>query len=126
MVAANRANTSRRCRTGRSSFVLFIRAFGRSQIAVVGLGVVVAWTVIAIGAPSIAPHQPLAQDLRARLVPPSPAHWFGTDQLGRDILSRVLYGARLSLPVGIAAVILAIILGMSVGATAGFLGGVID
>jgi peptide/nickel transport system permease protein len=105
---------------------LLPRGFTRSPVALGGLGIIVAWLVIAVAASRVAPSLPLDQDIAARLSPPSPAHWLGTDQLGRDILSRVCYGARLSIPVGIAAVALAMLLGVIVGGTAGFLGGMVD
>jgi peptide/nickel transport system permease protein len=90
------------------------------------LGLIAVWMVLAVGAPRLAPSLPLAQDIAARLSPPSPSHWFGTDQLGRDILTRVFYGARLSIPVGIAAVALAMLIGVCIGSAAGFLGGAVD
>jgi peptide/nickel transport system permease protein len=102
------------------------RGFTRSPVAVCGLALIAAWVLVAVGAPHLAPSLPLAQDIAARLSPPSPAHWLGTDQLGRDILTRVCYGARLSIPVGIAAVALAMLLGVVIGSTAGFLGGAVD
>jgi len=92
----------------------------------VSLGSVFVWGVLALAAPAIAPYGPLGQDIVARLTPPSPAHWLGTDPLGRDILSRILYGARLSIPVGIAAVALAVLLGTIIGSVAGAAGGVVD
>ncbi|HLW58662.1 MAG TPA: ABC transporter permease [bacterium] len=102
------------------------RGFTRSPVAVCGLALIAAWVLVAVSAPHLAPSLPLAQDIAARLSPPSPAHWLGTDQLGRDILTRVCYGARLSIPVGIAAVVLAMLLGVVIGSTAGFLGGAVD
>ncbi|MFC7640445.1 hypothetical protein ACFQX6_05005 [Streptosporangium lutulentum] len=72
--------------------------------------IAVAWIVIALAAPLLAPHDPLAQDL-PRLAAPGPGHWFGTDQLGRDILSRVMYGARLSIPLTLLLVALSVLIG---------------
>jgi peptide/nickel transport system permease protein len=77
-------------------------------------------------APILAPRLPLAQDIVHRLSPPGGDHWLGTDPLGRDVLSRILYGARLSIPVGAAAVVLAGGLGIAIGGAAGFLGGMVD
>ncbi|HET8999647.1 MAG TPA: ABC transporter permease [bacterium] len=102
------------------------RVLVRSPLALVSLGMVCVWGVLAIAAPAIAPYGPLGQDIVGRLAPPSPAHWLGTDPLGRDILSRILYGARLSIPVGIAAVALAMLLGTVIGSAAGAAGGVVD
>jgi peptide/nickel transport system permease protein len=81
---------------------------------------------MAVFAPLIAPFPPLQQDVMSRLDPPSDKHWLGTDPLGRDILSRIIFGSRLSLPVGVAAVALALVLGTLLGSVAGFLGGRTD
>jgi peptide/nickel transport system permease protein len=102
------------------------RPFVRSPLALGSLAVIVAWIAAAAAAPVIAPYSPLGQDIAGRLAPPGPVHWLGTDPLGRDILSRILYGARLSIPVGVTAVGLAAILGMIIGSTAGAAGGAID
>ena len=111
----------------RLSFArLLPRAFTRSPVTLCALGLIAAWLLVAVAAGQLAPYLPLEQDIAARLSPPSPSHWLGTDQLGRDILSRVFYGARLSIPVGMAAVALAMLLGVLIGSTAGFLGGMVD
>lgn len=102
------------------------RPLVRSPLAVGALVVVAAWFVAAAAAPLIAPFPPLAQDIANRLAPPGPAHWLGTDPLGRDVFSRVLYGARISIPVGMAAVALAVLLGTLVGSVAGYAGGAAD
>ncbi len=102
------------------------RFLRRNPLALTGLLLVCAWALISLAAPLLAPHPPLEQNIVDRLQPPSPAHWFGTDQLGRDIFSRVLYGGRLSLPAGIAVVVVAGVLGTLLGALAGFLGGWFD
>jgi len=102
------------------------KAFVRSPLAIASIVVVAGWLAVAAAAPVIAPYGPLAQDIAGRLAPPGPAHWFGTDPLGRDILSRVLYGARLSIPVGMAAVGLAVVLGTLIGSVAGVVGGTVD
>ncbi len=106
-----------------SSVGRFLR---RNPLALIGLLLVCAWTLISLTAPWLAPHPPLEQSIVDRLQPPSSAHWFGTDQLGRDIFSRVLYGGRLSLPAGIAVVAVAGAIGTLLGALAGFLGGWFD
>jgi peptide/nickel transport system permease protein len=82
--------------------------------------------IIALGAPWIAPANPTAQNLPARLEAPSPAHWMGTDELGRDILSRVIYGARVSMTVSVCVVLGAGIVGLAIGALAGYFGGWLD
>lgn len=105
---------------------LLPRQLSGSPLALAALAIVAAWIAIAVLAPSLAPYRPLAQSIAGRLQPPGPAHWLGTDPLGRDILSRILYGARLSIPVGVIAVALAVVLGTLIGGTAGFLGGAAD
>jgi peptide/nickel transport system permease protein len=93
----------------------------------VGAIVLIAgFAVAAVFAPLFAPADPLAQELGARLQPPSAAHWLGTDQLGRDILSRLLYGARISLVIGIVVVVSAGVFGTAVGIVAGYAGGLVD
>jgi len=91
-----------------------------------GLTLVVGWFILIILAPVIAPYSPLQQDVVNRLQPPSTTHWMGTDQLGRDILTRVIYGGRISLPIGFLVVTLSTIVGTIMGAVAGYLGGAID
>ena len=99
--------------------------FVRSPLALGSCAVVAAWLVVAALAPLLV-GPPLAQDIAGRLRPPSPAHWLGTDPLGRDILSRVVYGARLSIPVGLAAVGLAVLAGTVIGSVAGVMGRAVD
>ncbi len=111
----------------RGSLLRYIpRPFLRSPLTISASLVVVVWLVLAILAPLLSPYGPLEQDIVKRLAPPTETHWLGTDVLGRDVLSRILYGARISIPVGVAAVVLAAILGGMVGSAAGFLGGFID
>ena len=88
--------------------------------------VIVAFAICAVFAPLLAPYDPLAQALATRLEPPSPDHWLGTDQLGRDIASRLLYGARISLVIGVVVVTLAGVFGTFVGLIAGYAGGLVD
>lgn len=94
-------------------------------IAVGGL-ITLLWLGVALAAPLLAPYDPLAQDLAARLQAPSPQHPLGTDELGRDILSRVVHGARISLPLGFLVAVLAGGLGVALGAVAGYAGGGVD
>ncbi|HEV8309689.1 MAG TPA: ABC transporter permease [Methylomirabilota bacterium] len=100
--------------------------FRRSPLSLVALAVVGGWLALAAAAPAVAPYEPLRQDIANRLGPPSTAHWLGTDALGRDVWSRILYGARISIPVGIVAVVLAAVLGGAVGGVAGFVGRLVD
>jgi peptide/nickel transport system permease protein len=98
----------------------------RHPLALIGLFIAFAWIVIAIFAPLIAPYDPLAQDFNLLNVAPSGAHWFGTDELGRDVFSRVIHGARLSIPLALLLVSLALVIGGALGAIAGYFGGVVD
>ena len=95
-------------------------------LSVGAIVLIAAFALAAAFAPLIAPADPLAQELAARLQPPSAAHWLGTDQLGRDVLSRLLYGARISLVIGLVVVVAAGVLGTLVGIVAGYAGGWID
>lgn len=101
------------------------RAPWRSPLAVVGVTIIAGWLVLAAVAPWVAPSDPLAQDA-AILQAPSGAHWFGTDELGRDVLSRVLHGARISLPLAFVLVAASTLIGSVVGAVAGFFGRWVD
>lgn len=102
------------------------RFLRRSPLAALGALIVLIYALLALTAPVLAPHPPLLQTLELRLLPPRPGYPFGLDQLGRDILSRVLYGARLSLLIGMVVVGLAGVLGTTVGVVAGFAGGRVD
>ena len=97
----------------------------RRPLALTGFVVIGAWAVIAIFAPVIAPQNPLLQKF-AILAGPSGAHWFGTDELGRDVFSRVLFGARITLPLAVILVIAAMIIGAVLGGVAGYFGGWVD
>ncbi|MFD1991540.1 ABC transporter permease [Paenibacillus nicotianae] len=103
-----------------------IRSFMRNKTAVVGLAIVVFFIILALLAPLISPYDYKAQVLSERLQAPSATHWFGTDDLGRDILTRTLYGARISLWVGFVSVIGSIIIGTFLGILAGFYGRWVD
>jgi peptide/nickel transport system permease protein len=97
-----------------------------NPLAAIGVVLVVIFVVFAVFAPWIAPQDPAAIDLPSRLSSTSHAHWFGTDELGRDILSRVIYGARISMLVGSCVVLVSLALGLVIGSLAGYYGGVID
>ena len=104
-----------------------IRQFFRTRgLGRWGLVVTVLLVLLAILAPWIAPSNPSAQSLPERLLPPSARHWMGTDELGRDVLSRTLYGARVSLLVGFSVVLGAGIVGLALGSLAGYFGGSFD
>jgi peptide/nickel transport system permease protein len=100
--------------------------FGRSAVGLVGAALVLAFLAATALAPLLAPYDPLAPDWGAVLAPPSLAHPFGTDDLGRDILSRVLYGGRVSLQAGLLTVAFALAVGVPLGLAAGFFGGRVD
>lgn len=98
----------------------------RNPMAIGGAVMVMAWVVTAATAPWIAPYDPIDQDVMNRLAPPSAQHWLGLDEMGRDVLSRLLYGGRVSLPVAAVVVILASFFGTLYGALAGFAGKWVD
>ncbi|MGC1213273.1 MAG: ABC transporter permease [Micromonospora sp.] len=102
-----------------------VRSPWRQPLALVGAALVVLWVLIAVFAPLLAPHGPLEQ-LAPKLQAPSGQHFFGTDELGRDVFSRVIYGSRISLPLACLLVVLATVLGAIVGTIAGFFGGWVD
>jgi peptide/nickel transport system permease protein len=104
----------------------FWRTFRRNRLALVGGAVVVVLVAATLASPMLAPWDPHRPDVKRILAPPSRGHLLGTDQLGRDVLSRMLYGARVSLAVGFVAVGIATVIGIVLGATAGYLGGSID
>jgi ABC-type dipeptide/oligopeptide/nickel transport system permease subunit len=112
--------------TSRHAAMALLRAVVRHRLASVGLVIIAALCFLAIFAPLLAPYSPYDQDLYSVLAPPSAAHWLGTDNLGRDLLSRILYGARVSLFVGIAATALSVVPGVALGLLAGFKGGIVD
>jgi ABC-type dipeptide/oligopeptide/nickel transport system permease subunit len=103
-----------------------LRAIARHRLARVGLVIIALLFFLAIFAPVLSPYGPYEQDLYRVLAPPSTVHWFGTDNLGRDLFSRILYGARVSLFVGIGSTALSAVLGVIIGLFAGFRGGTID
>lgn len=102
------------------------RRFRKNKPAIVGGVIVLLMVLVAVLAPVIAPHDPLKQDYGAALQAPSAAHWFGTDDLGRDLLSRVIFGARSSLAAGVASVGLALLVGLPLGLVSGFYRGFWD
>jgi peptide/nickel transport system permease protein len=109
-----------------------LRRAARHAGFLLGVVLLLAIVVIAIAAPLIARHDPYEQDLANRLMPPfwlegaDPDHWLGTDQLGRDLLARLVYGARVSLGIGFAAMLMSALIGITLGTLAGYFGGTID
>ncbi|AQQ52503.1 nickel transporter permease [Planococcus lenghuensis] len=102
------------------------RGFRKSKIALVGMGIVLFFVALAIVGPLFVPEGINEQKLGERLLPPSAEHWFGTDDFGRDILSRIVYGARISLTVGFLAVVASSIIGSILGILAGYYGRWVD
>jgi peptide/nickel transport system permease protein len=105
------------------SAIYFVR---RNPRMIVGGAIVLAWLIIAIFAPFLAPYDPIKVNVTDSLIPPGGAHWLGTDDLGRDVLSRVMWGSRVSLSVGVISVSIGLLVGTSLGLAAGYLGGKFD
>ncbi|MCI0436523.1 MAG: ABC transporter permease [Gemmatimonadetes bacterium] len=105
-----------------------MRSFRRSRLAVAGVFIIGALYAATLLAPFLAPWDPAFQGdiTRTGFLPPEPGHWLGTDRLGRDILSRILYGARISLSIGFIATAISVTLGTALGAIAGYVGGRLD
>jgi peptide/nickel transport system permease protein len=103
-----------------------LRLLLRRRGAVFGLAVIALFVLVALLAPWIAPHDPLATSWGAIRKPPSSAYWLGTDEIGRDVLSRVIWGARASLLAGVISVTLSLAIGLPIGLAAGYLGGWVD
>src|SRR5260221_1098845 len=111
-----------------SSYALqqLLRAFNANATSWIGLVTFLAIVALALLAPVISPYDPLDQDILARLAAPSAEHWFGTDSYGRDILSRLLWGARLSLVISTVSILVAMLIGGTIGILAGYIGGRFD
>ncbi|WP_233237027.1 ABC transporter permease [Bordetella sp. LUAb4] len=102
------------------------QALRRNKLSWVGIGLLLIIVLVAVFAPWIAPHDPLQQNIAYRLDPPSADYWLGTDSYGRDVLSRLIHGARVSLLVGFVAILIAMSIGASLGILAGYVGGLLD
>lgn len=103
-----------------------MRRFARNRSAVFGTVIVAVFIFVALAAPLLAPYDAYDMNMRERLKPPSTAHLLGTDDFGRDLLTRIIYGARISLVVSLGTVSLAVLIGVLVGLTAGYMGGAVD
>ncbi|MFD2262885.1 ABC transporter permease [Lacibacterium aquatile] len=101
-------------------------ALRRNRFSWIGIGLLLCIVLAAIFAPLIAPYDPLKQNILFRLAAPSADFWLGTDSYGRDVLSRLLYGARISLAIGFLSVLIAMIVGSTIGILAGYIGGLFD
>jgi len=102
------------------------RRLRQNKIAMVGAVIVLVLVLSALLAPVLAPHNPLSGNIIDRLQPPSAAHWFGTDSQGRDVLSRIIFGSRISIQVGVISVVIALLIGTLLGALGGYYGGWLD
>lgn len=102
------------------------RQLRRHHLAMVGLTILAILCLVSIFAPLLTPYDPDKVNLRDRLETPSPQHWMGTDELGRDVFTRVLYGGRISLTVGFVVAIVSSLIGGIIGATSGYVGGTLD
>jgi peptide/nickel transport system permease protein len=111
---------------GQAPLRLAWRRLRRHRLAMVGLVVIVLFILAAIFAPIIAPHNPDQSSLRGALAPPSAEHWLGQDELGRDLLSRIIFGARISLMIGLISVSIGLAVGVPLGLVSGYFGGIID
>ena len=105
---------------------LFWRRFRKETTAVVGLAIIILFALLALLAPLVSPYDPLTQNISHSLATPGAVHWFGADKLGRDILSRILYGARISLLSGVSVILVAGLFGSIVGLLAGYNRGWMD
>ena len=117
----------RRLQQGMETFqrtYLFIKKLLKDPAGLIGFLILCFMIFIAIFAPLIAPYDPTAVNMQERLQPPSGIHWFGTDNVGRDIFSRVIFGARITLTAGIMVVVMALSVGTLLGAIAGYFGGI--
>jgi peptide/nickel transport system permease protein len=112
----------------KESFIyqVFWKRFRTNRFAITGGGIVICLFLLSLLAPYITPYGPDDLDLYHVLIPPSSSHWFGTDDLGRDVLTRVIYGARISMKVGFVAVGIAVLIGTVIGLFAGYYSGWVD
>jgi peptide/nickel transport system permease protein len=111
---------------GERPWRLALRRLAQRRAALIGLAVVLFFIAIAVAAPLLAPYDPLATDWRAVRKPPSALHFFGTDELGRDVLARLIWGARASLMAGLVSVSIAVVVAVPLGLVSGYLGGAVD
>lgn len=132
MTVAQKTNEPTEIQTNEPSYKasspwkLMVRRFKRNKRAMVGLVITVLFLLIAILAKFIAPYDPFEYDMENLLNGPTLAHPFGTDQFGRDVLSRIIFGSQISLMIGIVGVGISIVIGVSLGAIAGYFGGLVD
>ncbi|MDE1157434.1 MAG: ABC transporter permease [Neorhizobium sp.] len=123
--ALSEAPSSRRQAAWGNRYRAWLNLKG-NPLGMIGLTIISIFILMAIFAPLLATHDPATQELANRLAAPNAAHWFGTDELGRDVFSRILYGARVTLGMVIAVVVLVAPIGLAVGCIAGYFGGIVD
>jgi peptide/nickel transport system permease protein len=104
----------------------FFKRFFQKKLAVAGAGIIFILLLASLAAPWLSPYHPDLQNLGLRLAAPSSLHWMGTDEYGRDVLTRMLYGGRISMSVGVVAVGISLLIGILMGALAGYFGGWVD
>lgn len=113
-------------RSQAGDWTVGLRELQRRPVSLAALAIIVITISMALGADRIVSYSPLEQDFNAILTPPSTTHWFGTDNLGRDILSRILHGARITLTIGVGTLIISTVTGTALALVAGYFGGFID
>ena len=123
--ALDESPTSRRQAAWGNRYRIWLGLKGNA-LGMIGLSIILLFILLALFAPWLATHDPATQDLANRLAKPSAAHWLGTDELGRDIYSRLLFGGRVTLGMVIAVVVLVAPIGLAIGCIAGYFGGVVD
>lgn len=104
----------------------FFKKFRKNKLAMFGMAICVLVLFVTIAGPVISPYEASTTSVKERFSPPSAAHWLGTDELGRDTLSRIIAGARITVIVGVCAVMIALVLGTIFGLIAGYYGGIVD
>ena len=102
------------------------RVLRKNSLTFAGCIIVLLMLTVGVTAPLLAPYNPVTIDIPGKLLPPGVEHWFGTDEMGRDILSRVMYGCRISIQVGLSIVLIAAIAGTVIGSISGYTGGKVD
>ena len=123
---SNKLQAKPRSAVSRSVWALALERFAYNRLALAGLALLGVLILLSVFANVLAPFNPIARNVPESMLAPSPRHWLGTDPLGRDQLSRVLYGGRLSLYVGLASVVLSMAIGVPVGLASGYFGGIVD
>jgi peptide/nickel transport system permease protein len=126
MSADESVGTTRQLAEERNNLANAVRRFADNRMAIVGFVIIVVFALVAIFAPQIAPYEPEAQTISDRLQPPGAQYLMGTDKLGRDVLSRSIHAARVSLPIGLLSMAIAMVVGVGVGVLAGYYGGRLD